>query len=154
MIRSSVPFVLYNFRTSAIWIGQIKRGRCGTVLTPQGQSWGQFSLEKFSSFSKKINTIRKLIKFCILHSSTFVQTPNVSWRDNWDNCPWGVKLIFPSALVQIQILGLSGHWDKILVNIFCWELLKNAENSRGLLFVKSLGLKFNWKVNLAPSRWS
>ena len=52
--------------------------------------------EKCSKFSKNINAIIKLIKFCILHlrlslqsTLTFVQTQNVSWRDD---CPWGVNL--------------------------------------------------------------
>ena len=70
----------------------------------------------FSKFSKKINTIRKLIKFCILHPRLSViglcsESSNIR---RGDDCAWGVK--FNIFYIAYMILY---HWYRTALLIAC-----------------------------------
>ena len=76
--------------------------------------------EKFSKFSKKINTIRKLIKFCILHSRLSLIGLSSKYFNVCSNthCPWGVKRLkgHQSCRVRFKIREKATQVKSNLMN--------------------------------------
>ena len=111
------------------------------------------AIRKNAKFSKKVETIRKLIKFCILHSSpssafvkstwtsadASVQTPNVPWRDNF---PWGLKYKNGRISLTLSVTNNDAESGRSLVCITSctWQLVVLARIWNDLDFGS------NWQI--------